>query len=78
MYNTLMTSEAAMAHLTDLHRQADARRLVARARRERGEAIAEQLGVATPSRSAKSAVGWWLVGTGLRLAGRPLSEPLSF
>jgi hypothetical protein len=77
MYNTLMTREAAIAHLVDLRRQADDRRLAAQARRERREAIADGLGVATPSRSAKSAVGWWLVATGIRLAGRPLSEPLS-
>jgi hypothetical protein len=65
---TLMTREAAVAHLTDLHRQADVRRLAASARRERREAIANELGVAIPAHSAKSAVGWWLVGTGLRLA----------
>ena len=65
---TLMTREAAVAHLTDLHRQADARRLATQARRDRREAMAGGLGVAAPTHSAKSAVGWWLVGTGLRLA----------
>jgi hypothetical protein len=68
--NPMFVNEVGAAHLSDLHRQAEARTLVTRARRERREAIAGELGVGAPTHSARSAVGWWLVGTGLRLAGR--------
>jgi hypothetical protein len=68
--NTLLVREVAAAHLSDLHREADARRLATRARRERRAAIADSLGVGTPTHSARSAFGWWLVGTGLRLTAQ--------